>query len=236
MNLIHLFPDLMNLYGDRGNLLFLRQSLALRGVDAQILPLLPGETLELDGVGLIYMGPGTEAAGHKALEHLRPLREALAAALEAGVPMLFTGNAWLGLGKTLLTGDGEALEGLGLFDFEAQETWERTTADAIALPAQDDLPQAPVVGYMNRCDQVSGVSSPLFAVDRGPGNTTGDPGEGLRAGSLFATHLTGPLLVKNPHLLAHFMALLGAPSDSPEDAAAREARLAYETTLAALRP
>lgn len=232
MKLYHLFPDLMNLYGDRGNLLILRQYLSRRELPAEIVPLPPGAVPDLSPGDLLYAGPGTEPALHAALEHLRPLGPVLQEALAAGVPMLFTGNSWLGLGRSLTTARGETLEGLGLLDFQAVESDRRYTGDALARTLGEDAPPETVVGFQNRCDQVQGSVSPLFSMEMGPGNAPGEPGEGLRQGSLLCTHLIGPLLVKNPQLLAWLAALLGArPGPEPDG----EARLAYATTLEALR-
>lgn len=232
MKLYHLFPDLMDLYGDRGNLLVLRQRLTQQGQEAEIVPLRPGESPDLSQAGLLYAGPGTEPALQAALEHLRPLLPALREALAGGVPMLFTGNSWLCLGQSLTTPDGQSLEGLGLLDFQVTQTRERYTHDAIALPQADGLPQSPTVGFQNRCDQVTGVERPLFTMEMGAGNCPGSPLEGLRDHNLLATHLIGPLLVKNPHLLDYVSALLGGQPQTPADP---EAALAYQVTLEALR-
>lgn len=232
MKLFHLFPDLLNLYGDYGNLWVLRSALEASGLEVQLVPVAPGETPEAVPGDLLYMGPGTEPALHKALEHLRPMASLLRAALDAGVPMLFTGNSWLTLGHTLTTQDGQVLEGLSLADFTATETGERYTGDVIAQSVEPALPQPSTVGFQNRCDRVEGIAAPLFTMTMGQGNAPGEQGEGLHQGSLFCTHLTGPLLVKNPHLLSHFATLLGGQYQPAEGG---HALLAYQTTLKALQ-
>lgn len=233
MKLYHLFPDLMDLYGDYGNLVVLQSALAQSGVEVQRIPLRPGDALEAVPGDLLYMGPGTEPALHRALEHLRPLAGALRAALTEHIPMLFTGNSWLGLGHALTTAGGQTLEGLGLLDFTAVESDARHTGDAIVQGADPALPHPLTIGFQNRCDQIHGVSTPLFTAVMGPGNAPGDPGEGLHSGSLYCTHLTGPLLVKNPHLLRYFVTLLGGqlPPADPNS----HPQLAYQTTLNALQ-
>ncbi len=232
MKLIHLFPDLMNLYGDRGNLLVLGKYLEERHIPCEICPVHPGETLELEDVGLIYMGPGTEPARNAALEHLRKLSGALREGLESQIPMVFTGNAWLTLGKRIVTGDGETLDGLGLLDIEATETWDkRYTGDALA---QDGEGAPLTVGFLNKCDQVVSGEVPMFTMVMGEGNAPGSKAEGVRRDHLFATHLLGPVLVKNPHLLARLGELLGVQPDL-ETEEKSQAELAYEVTLKALQ-
>lgn len=235
VKLYHIFPDLMNLYGDYGNLVVLQKALADAGVEAEIVTLRPGVETDLADAGFLYMGPGTEPARNAALERLRPLRDALAdALLTRRVPALFTGNAWSLLGQRLTTADGKTADGLGLFDFTVSETRDRYTGDAIALPAADGLPGQPAVGFLNRCDTVQGVETPMFTLEMGRGNDGKERSpEGFVRENCCATHLIGPLLVKNPHLLLHFASLLGA-QPQPLDEAGHPA-LAYQVTLTALR-
>lgn len=234
VKLYHIFPDLMNLYGDYGNLAVLQKALADAGVESEIVKLRPGETADLADADFLYMGPGTEPARNAALEHLRPLKDALAdAILTRQVPTLFTGNAWSLLGQCLTLAGGETLESLGLFGYTTEESRDRYTGDAIAAPANQGLPSQPAVGFLNRCDTVCGAGTPMFTLEMGKGNDGSSPAEGFVSGSFHATHLTGPLLVKNPHLLSYFVALLGA-EPVPVDPASHPA-LAYEVTLTALR-
>lgn len=234
VKLYHIFPDLMNLYGDYGNLAVLQKALADAGVEAEIVKLRPGEAVDLADADFLYMGPGTEPARNAALEHLRPLRDALAdAILTRQIPALFTGNAWSLLGQSLTPAGGETVEGLGLFGYTTVESRDRYTGDAIAVPTAENLPTQPAVGFLNRCDTVCGAGTPMFTLEMGKGNDGQGPAEGFVQGSFYATHLIGPLLVKNPHLLSYFVALLGV-EPVPEDPTSHPA-LAYEVTLTALR-
>lgn len=235
MKLYHIFPDLMNLYGDYGNLTVLQAVLTEGGAEAEIVPVHPGEQPDLQAADFLYMGPGTEEARNAALLHLRPLKDALAdAILTRQVPTLFTGNSWSLLGRALTLASGETLDGLGLFDYATSETSARYTGDAIAAPAADGLPNQPVVGFLNRCDTVRGVDAPLFTLEMGQGNDGADrSAEGFLQGGFHATHLIGPLLVKNPHLLAYFVSLLGVQPQPVDETS--HAALAYQVTLAALR-
>lgn len=233
LKLYHIFPDLMNLYGDYGNLAVLQKALAAAGAQTEIVQLRPGQETDFSDAAFLYMGPGTEPARNAALTHLRPLKDALAnALLTRQVPALFTGNAWSVLGRSLDL-NGATVDGLALFDYVTSETRDRATGDAIALPVAETLPPVPVVGFLNRCDRVSGVETPMFTLEMGKGNDGVSPAEGFVHGNFYATHLIGPLLVKNPHLLHYFVALLGV-EPQPVDEGDHPA-LAYQVTLTALR-
>ncbi len=234
MKLYHLFPDLMNLYGDYGNLVVLKKALEDAGEAAEIVPVHPGDEVDLAGGDFLYMGPGTEPARDRALTLLLPYLDPLRAALlTRQVPALFTGNAWSLLGKTITPADGNPVEGLGIFPYVTTETRDRYTGDAIADPAAGGLPAQPAVGFLNRCDKVAGAETPLFTLAMGKGNDGASPAEGFHQDNFYATHLTGPLLVKNPHLLGFFVSLLGA-TPVPVDETGHPAQ-AYQVTLQALR-
>ena len=85
------------------------------------------------------------------------------------------------------------------FDFTVKEQERvRNTADAIfTMEGQEK----PLVGFINKCSTISGISSPLFQVKMGLGNETKGNTEGIRYKNFFGTHLTGPILIKNPYFL-----------------------------------
>lgn len=234
MKLYHLFPDLMNLYGDYGNLVVLKAALEDAGETAEIVPVHPSDAVDLADADFLYMGPGTEPARDRALTLLLPYRDPLRTLLlTRRIPALFTGNAWSLLGQTLTLADGNTVEGLGLFPYVTTETRDRYTGDAIANPTAEGLPAQPAVGFLNRCDKVEGVKTPLFSLTMGKGNDGVSPAEGFRQDNFYATHLTGPLLVKNPHLLNFFVTLLGV-TPAPVDETSHPAQ-AYRVTLQALQ-
>ena len=93
MKILYLYPDLMNLYGESGNLCALERRLADQGEDVSVDRKAPGEALEIAAYDWIYMGAGTERSQKAALEHLRPCAGALREAMDAGKHAHFTGDA-----------------------------------------------------------------------------------------------------------------------------------------------
>lgn len=243
MKIYHLFPQLMSLYGDRGNTAILARYAAACGQSTELCKVEreefgPGYTavnqVNLSDADVIYMGPGTEGARNAALELLRPLAGQLKAAFEKGVVMLFTGNAVTLLGKTLTLADGTKLDELGLLDFTAEESKNRYTGDAIGV---FDGTEGPIqaVGFLNRCDRLVGVERPMFTLRMGKGNEDSAE-EGVRAGNLWGTHFIGPVLVKNPALLREMGNALGLDGEkaTEDDALFVEMEAAYQVTFGAL--
>lgn len=197
MKLLYLYPDLMNLYGDGGNLRALERRLADQGEEVVIDRAAPGDALTLDGYDFLYMGSGTERSQKTALEALRPYAGALKTAMEGGVHALFTGNSASLLGKEIVDADGGSRPGLGLLEFTARERKDvRYTGDAIFR--HPDLPDA-LVGFVNKCEDWEGAVPPLFQAVMGRGNRADAVDEGFWKKNFLGTHLIGPVLVKNPH-------------------------------------
>lgn len=196
LTLLHLYPDSMSLYGEYANLAVLRRHLEALGVTVAVRSCTCEDVPDFTGADLIYMGAGTESAQKAALLALTHHAGALRAAAEAGAVVLFTGNAMEVLGASVTDAAGKVWPGLGLADFTTVETDKRSPVDVVAVPTLWD---SPAVGFMNKCSLTHGVAAPLFsALTLGFGNDAERGAEGYVSGNVFATHITGPVLVKNP--------------------------------------
>ena len=103
------------------------------------------------------------------------------------------------LGASVTDAAGKVWPGFALADFTTTETEERAPGDVVALPVLWD---APAVGFMNKCSVTRGIATPLFKeLPLGFGNDREHGAEGYVSGNVFGTHLTGPVLVKNPDFL-----------------------------------
>ena len=192
LTLIHLYPDLMNLYGSYANLSVLRRTLEGLGHSVTVKPVLPGEAVELDGCHFLYLGAGTERAQKAALQALTPDAGAIRQAAEAGLPMEL-------LGRRITDQQGKDWEALGLADFLSRETEKRFVEDVYGTCPL--FPEA-IVGFMNKSAVITGIETPLLTgLSMGYGNDGEKRPEGYQTGSVFASALTGPILVKNPALL-----------------------------------
>lgn len=205
LKLLHIYGDVMNLYGEYANMEVLSRFLREAGHTVSVTNLSLYDTFDIADFDFYYMGAGTERKQKLALSELMKYRAALKTAFDAGKPMLFTGNAFELLGKSVTDAEGREFEALGLADFTTVETNRRITGDVLA---DMDGENEPIVGFMNKCSRTVGVTAPLFRITMGFGNekTCGD--EGWHEKNCYGTHLTAPLLAKNPMLLKRFARLL----------------------------
>ena len=199
MKILHLYHDLMNLYGEYANISALTRMLEQNGIEVTVDRLSLKDEPSFLEYDLIYVGSGTERNQKEALSHLRPFAGELKEYVENDGFLLMTGNAFEMLGSRITDASGKVWEGLGLFPFTTREQNRvRNTADAVFgfEEGEKDL-----VGFINKCSTIEGIETPLFQVKMGLGNKDNDSGEGIRYRNCFGTHLTGPLLIKNPYFL-----------------------------------
>jgi len=199
LTILHLYPDLMGLYGEYANLAVLKRHLEALGVAVNLVTAAPEDVPDLAAADLIYMGAGTERSQKAAITALLPHRDELKAALDRGAVALFTGNAMELVGASVTDAAGKVWPCLGLAGYTTVETDRRSPGDVIA---KSTLWDSDAVGFMNKCSVTKGVDKPLFSeLTMGFGNEAEHGPEGYVDGGLFATHLTGPALVKNPDFL-----------------------------------
>ena len=152
-----------------------------------------------------YMGAGTERKMKLMLPQLLKNRQVLCNACDEGKVLLFTGNACDVLGKSITDAEGLRHEALGIGSFETREEKTRINGDCIAC---FDGVQEELVGFINKCSWNTGVDTPLVSLRLGKGNEKDKPWDGFRRNNCLGTHLTGPLLAKNPAMLRYIAALI----------------------------
>ena len=199
MKIIHFYPDLMNLYGSYANISAVKRILERLGHTVTVEPVNPGDSVSLSGADFLFMGAGTERRQAFALADFARLGDEVKALAADGGAMLFAGTAMELLGDSITDAAGTVRSGIGLGDFTAVQGKQRFVEDVYG---HTDLFAQPVVGFMNKCAKISGVTTPLLtALDMGFGNEAEKGPEGYHRDNVFASELTGPILIKNPRLL-----------------------------------
>lgn len=232
LTIAHLYPDSMSLYGEYANIAVLRRHLEAMGVEAAVRNFTCEDTPDFSDADFIYMGAGTERRQKNVLTAGQRYAPALREAAEGGAVLLFTGNAMETLGASVTDAAGKVWPGYGLAEFTTVETDRRDPGDVIA---HTSLWDSPVVGFMNKCSVTRGVETPLFdRLSLGLGNQVEHGPEGYASGNVLGTHITGPVLVKNPDFTGFLIRRLfeakgwAAPEALPDLPYEREA---YEVTL-----
>lgn len=199
----HMLPDLLNLYGDGGNVRILEQRLRWRGIPVEVRRVPYGGTVDFSQVDLVFMGGGPDREQKLASEQLLTLRDDLAAYVEGGGPLLAICGGYQILGRQWLWGD-ELVPGLGLIDMETRRPG--TSADRLIdnMVLESPLAAHPVVGYENHAGRTylgAGVEGFGRVVSScGHGNNDDDRVEGARYKNVVGTYSHGPLLSKNPEV------------------------------------
>lgn len=205
VRILDIYPELMNLYGERGNMLMLRKRLEESGAEVVYDTVATDGNIDLSMYDIAYMGCGTESSSLKALECLCPYKKQLEEYIESDKILVLTGNAFEIFGETVID-DNRSHEGLGIFSYNVQrKNKQRFHGDAIYTCSQFDKK---VIGYINKCSYVSSVISPLFNVEMGLGNDNAPSTEGFNYKNVYATELIGPLFVRNPYFLQYIISKL----------------------------
>ena len=199
LKFLHFYPDLMNLYGSYANVSLLRRTLEGLGHTVTVEAVTPGTPASLEGADFLFMGAGTERAQKAALADFRAYGPAVCGAAQRGMPQLYCGTAMELLGRTVTDSAGQVYQGIGLADFETVQGEHRFTEDVYG---HTGLYGEAVVGFINKCSLLEHVDTPLLtSLALGFGNQGAGTAEGFRRWAVTGSHLTGPLLVKNPQLL-----------------------------------
>jgi len=239
LRLLALYPEQMNIYADRGNVLFLQRRCQWRGIGFEHATAGPGEPIDPDAHDLIYIGGGQDRDQRiVAADMLASKRDAIAAAVDGGAVLLAVCGGYQLLGHSYQL-DEERIPGLGLVDLETVREQGPRLIGNVAIEV--DLGAGPriIAGFENHGGRtrLGAGAEPLGRVIEGFGNNGSDGFEGVHRANLFGTYIHGPLLPKNAWLADHLTALalarrLGSPpqlgplDDGLETAAHESARAA----------
>ncbi len=209
LRVLALYPDQMNIYADRGNILFLQRRCGWRDISFSYAAAGPGESFDPGAHDLIYLGGGQDRDQRAvAADMVTTKRDALAGAVGDGAVMLAVCGGYQLLGHSYQLGE-ERLPGLGLADLETvRQPGERLIGN-VAIEA--DLGDGPrvIAGFENHGGRtyLGDEAAPLGRVLNGFGNNGKDGFEGVRRNNMIGTYLHGPLLPKNAWLADQLTAL-----------------------------
>ena len=193
----HLYPDLLNLYGDRGNIQCLMKRCQWRGIEAETIAFESNDRVDFSGLDIVLLGGGSDREQMLVCEKLKEIRDDFKSYVESdGVVIAICGGYQL-LGKYYKTDQG-TITGLELVDMYTEQGEGRLIHNIVL---KSELFDMPIVGFENpggrTCIQ---NNKPLGKVLTGAGNDGTSGYEGVVYRNVIGTYLHGPLLPKNPQL------------------------------------
>lgn len=204
IKIMHLYPDLLNLYGDRGNIECLKRRLQWRGIEAETVSFTCDDTnFDLSDVDILFLGGGSDREQKIVCSRLLEQKEMIKEYAENGGSIVAVCGGYQLLGKYYKLED-ETIEGLGILDIYTEQGNGRLIGN-IVLEA--DFIKAKIVGFENHGGRTYiGGHKPLGKVLYGNGNDESSAAEGVIYKNIVATYLHGPLLPKNPQLCDYILA------------------------------
>ena len=196
LKICHIYPDVLNLYGDRGNVLTMKKRLEWRGIGCTVAELPLGERAALSGFDICFIGGGQDFEQGLLLDDLRSGKGGeIKAAAEDGVAFLCVCGGYQLMGHSYETHTGERFAFIGALDMATVGARERMIGN-FAFETEFGA----VVGFENHSGRtrLGGGVKPLGRVIRGYGNNGEDGTEGARYKNVFGTYSHGPVLPKNP--------------------------------------
>lgn len=200
INIVHLYPKLLNLYGDKGNISCLCKRLMWRGIEAEVKTYSENDgKIDFENADIILLGGGNDREMEIVRTLLLEQKEELSEYVEKGKTLLAFCGGFEVLGKFLYLG-GEKTEGLGILDMytEYSDNKKRFTGDVLM---ECSGISEKIVGFENHISRIQiGKHAPLGRIICGNGNNGEDKTEGVIYKNLVGTSLHGPLFPKNPKL------------------------------------
>lgn len=208
LRVAHLYPRLMNIYGDRGNIMCLRRRCEARGIGFELVELGLRDRLDPGAHDLIFAGGAQDREQRTVAEDLIATKAAaIREAVESGVAVLAVCGAYQLFGRFYRDASGAELPGASIFDLHTEHPGEgarRCIGNIVA-----EWPGGTIVGFENHGGRtrLGADARPLAQVRSGHGNNGKDGGEGAVYRNAIGTYVHGSLLPKNPALADHIILL-----------------------------
>jgi CobQ-like glutamine amidotransferase family enzyme len=227
LRIVHLFPDLLNVYGDAGNVRTVVVRAERRGIAVDLMSVRAGDR-KIPSADLFLIGGGEDREQMAVAEELRRLAAEIRAQISDGAAVLAVCAGYQMLGRSYLTGEGVSIPGVAILPVETVAGRERLVGPVVGtLCGWPTSPRHTVIGFENHSGRtvIDPGSEPLAIVEIGYGNNGEDGSEGMVAppgaggvgGLRIGTYLHGPLLPRNPHVADALIAAALARGGSQPD-------------------
>ncbi|HRU98084.1 MAG TPA: glutamine amidotransferase [Ruminococcus sp.] len=203
VKILHMYADMLDLYGDSGNMEVIGYRCRMRGIDCQVDTYsIDSEMSDFASYDLIYIGGGADLEQQHISADLLKCREGIKKAYESGTFLFLICGGYQLMGKYYRDADGNDIPGLGLFDYftVAPDSRKLRCIGNIVIRTTFTGETVDMVGFENHGGQTQGVKTPLGEVLCGNGNCSKSKYEGYFEKNVIATYSHGPCLSKNPEI------------------------------------
>lgn len=205
LEIVFLYSDLMNIYGDRGNIITLKRRCEWRGIEANVTSLTVGDKVDPDKYDLYFFGGGQDREQYTVADDLKGEKgQLLKQAVKNGAVFLGVCGGYQMLGHYYRPFEGPDLPGIGVLDVHTVAGHDRYIGNVIVETEFGSL-----VAFENHSGKtyLGSQARPLGKSIVGGGNNGEDGYEGAIQGKIFGCYLHGSLLPKNPHFTDHLIEL-----------------------------
>lgn len=213
INVLHLYYDLLNLYGENANTRSIKYNLELNKIKVNIDLKSLNDEIDFNKYDLIYIGSGSEDNMKLALQDILKRKKEIKKFIESNKYLILTGSSMDLFGKHIKTLD-DKLDALNIFDYYTEYLTETNLKNAAKnrvvgeIKATTDLINETIIGFQNRCDLVHNIKTSLFKTQTQYSNDLTNEEEGFTYKNVYATHIIGPLLIRNPYFIDYILTKL----------------------------
>lgn len=203
IKILHMYADMLDLYGDGGNMEVMAFRCKKRGIECQIDKYsIDSEMPDFSSYDLIYIGGGADLEQQHISADLLKCRDGIVKAYKNGTFLFLICGGYQLMGKYYRDADGNDIKGLGLFDYftVAPNSRRKRCIGNIVIETNITGKPVKVVGFENHGGQTQSVKTPFGKVLFGNGNCSKSEAEGYCEKNVIATYLHGPCLSKNPEI------------------------------------
>ena len=204
LTIYHMYPDLLNLYGDIGNIINLKKRCEWRGIKANIVNFTVENDMELAEADIFFMGGGSDRGQSIVYSDLTRYRNVLTDAIEDNSVFLAICGGYQLLGESYIDAMGNRIPGLGVLDYTTESEEGRLIGNVIIKNHLKLNPET-FVGFENHGGRTYHDYDTLGTILTGNGINGKDNLEGMIYKNCIGTYLHGPVLPKNPHLTDHII-------------------------------
>ena len=210
INVLHLYYDLLNLYGENANTRCIKEELTRSNIKVKVDLKSINDKIDFEKYDIIYIGSGSEESLELALEDILKRKDDFKKYIESNKYLILTGNSMDLFGKYIKTKEAK-LDALDIFDYYTEyikeASFKNASSDRIVgeIKGKTNLIKETIIGFQNRCDYVYNIKTPLLEVEEKFSNDGTNNSEGFTYKNVYATHTIGPILIRNPYLTDYIL-------------------------------